>query len=267
MKQLWFIPLLLVSVVSYAATYSGTATGPELDYVHGVTSGIQSQLNAKAPTTTTAVQASIQTESYTAANDTGSANAYAITVSPAPTLSTYSWFSFKAANANTGASTLAVNGGAANNIYKWEGTTPLIGGEIVTGQIVRVIYDGTNFQMQSQSASLGAASRIVGSGLTAGTVYYMSSGGLAAAEANSSSTLPCVCIADTTTTCLYNGVYKFGSSQSWTVGNVLYVSATSAGAIVNVAPSTSTQLVQRIGVALANDTILFTGSLTQITVP
>ena len=188
--------ILLISVYVWATDYNGSATGPELDYVHGVTSAVQTQLNTKllasvftnnsssylrktgsqASTTgvgsdvqsalnlklTTATftsysgakaaKAGIQVEAYTAANDTGTANAYAITVSPAPTLSTYSWFSFKALYANTGASTLAVNGGAAKNIYKYGGTLDLSGGEIQAGQIVRVIYDGTQFQMQSQTA-------------------------------------------------------------------------------------------------------------------
>lgn len=37
--------LLLLPVLLHAADYSGTATGPELDYVHGVTGPVQAQLN------------------------------------------------------------------------------------------------------------------------------------------------------------------------------------------------------------------------------
>ena len=92
----------------------------------------------------------VQQEGYDAADDTGTANTYAITVSPASTLAEYSWFSFKVKNTNNGASTLAVNGGTPYPIKKFGGTTALIGGELVAGQIVRVIFDGTNFQMQSQ---------------------------------------------------------------------------------------------------------------------
>jgi hypothetical protein len=61
--------------------------------------------------------------------------------------------SFLAANTNTAASTLAVNGGTAIAIKKWGGAAALTGGEIVAGQLVRVVFDGTNFQMQSQSGS------------------------------------------------------------------------------------------------------------------
>jgi len=53
---------------------------------------------------------------------------------------------FKAANANTGASTLAVNGLAATAIRKG-GTTALSANDILAGQLVTVQYDGTYFQI------------------------------------------------------------------------------------------------------------------------
>ena len=98
----------------------------------------------------------IQQQSYVYASDTGSANAYAVALSPAPTLVAGSTVVFKAANANTGASTLAVNGGSAIAIKK-SGSTALSGGEISAGQIVAVVYDGTNFQLVGASSSGGAA--------------------------------------------------------------------------------------------------------------
>jgi hypothetical protein len=57
--------LIIISAVSvlcgqaYAADYSGTATGEELDFVHGVTSAIQDQLDAKQATLADAVLAAI----------------------------------------------------------------------------------------------------------------------------------------------------------------------------------------------------------------
>jgi hypothetical protein len=87
----------------------------------------------------------IQQQHYTYANDTGAANAYAVTLTPAPTLQIGSVVVFKAVNANTGASTLAVNGGAAIAIKK-NATVALVSGDIAAGQIITVIYDGTNFQ-------------------------------------------------------------------------------------------------------------------------
>jgi hypothetical protein len=90
----------------------------------------------------------IQQETFVYATDTGTANAYAVALSPAPTLVAGSVVVFKATSANTGASTLAVNGGSAISIKK-SATVALASGDIVAGQIVEVRYDGTNFQLAS----------------------------------------------------------------------------------------------------------------------
>lgn len=91
----------------------------------------------------------VQNQTHVYAQDTGSANAYAITLSPAP--SAYAvgqCFSFKAANENTGVSTLNVNGLGVKTIVK-NGNTSLVSGDITANQIEVVIYDGTNFQLVS----------------------------------------------------------------------------------------------------------------------
>ena len=88
----------------------------------------------------------IQQAAYTYAADTGAANAYVVALSPAPTLAAGSQVVFKATAANTGASTLAVNGGSAIAIKKLA-TAALTGGEILAGQMVRLYFDGTNFQL------------------------------------------------------------------------------------------------------------------------
>ena len=113
----------------------------------------------------------------------------------------------------------------------------------------------------SLSASTGGGFVLVGSGLTAGYAYYQAAGGLTAAKADSASTLPAICIAISTTQCAFSGVWKFSGSQSWTSGNMIYVSDSGAGALVTTAPSTSGHFVQRVGVALANDTIHIMPSL------
>ncbi len=99
-----------------------------------------------------ATKSATQQGTYTYAADTGSANAYAVTLSPAPSIVAGSHVLFKAANANTGASTLAVNGGTATAITK-QGATALASGDIASGQIVEVVFDGTNFQMLAPGAS------------------------------------------------------------------------------------------------------------------
>lgn len=82
--------------------------------------------------------------------DTGSANTYAITPSPAITAyTTGQIFSFKATNANTTASTLNVSSLGVKNIFK-RGSLALVANDIIVGQIVQVEYDGTQFQMLSQ---------------------------------------------------------------------------------------------------------------------
>lgn len=91
----------------------------------------------------------MQQSTWNYAVDTGSANAYAVALAPAPVLQAGLSFQFKAVHANTGASTLAVNGGSAKAITK-SGTTALAGAEISAGQIVHVTYDGTQFQLISQ---------------------------------------------------------------------------------------------------------------------
>lgn len=103
-----------------------------------------------------ATKAGVQDESYTCANDTGSTNAYAISISPAPSVVTYSEFCFKATNANTGASTLAVDGAGAVSIKRKDGT-PVQSGDIPAGGIVSVKYDGTNYQCGACGAGSGGS--------------------------------------------------------------------------------------------------------------
>jgi hypothetical protein len=80
---------------------------------------------------------------------TGSNNAYTINLNPAP--SHYEpgmEIAFKANFANSGNSTLNVNGLGTVNIYK-SVSTALSANDILNGQIVKVIYDGTNFQIMN----------------------------------------------------------------------------------------------------------------------
>lgn len=101
---------------------------------------------------TFALKNGIQQQSYIYSADSGGANAYAVTLSPAPSLVAGSEVCFLAANGNSGASTLAVNGGSAKSIKK-NGSSTLGSGDIASGQIVCAIYDGTNFQLTSPPVS------------------------------------------------------------------------------------------------------------------
>lgn len=84
------------------------------------------------------------------APDTGVANAYVIALSPALTAHVVGMpIHFMAANANTGASTLNVNGLGVKDISK-NFDQPLAAGDIKAGQIITVVWDGVDYQVISQ---------------------------------------------------------------------------------------------------------------------
>ena len=89
----------------------------------------------------------IQSQSVNYAADSGSANAYVVTLSPVPSsLSTGFPVRFKAGNTNTGASTLNVNALGAVAIHRQDGSA-LQAGDITAGQMVYTSFDGTYFQL------------------------------------------------------------------------------------------------------------------------
>lgn len=87
------------------------------------------------------------------ASDTGSADAYAIALSPALSAHVTGMpISFKAANANTGAATLNVDGLGAVAVKKKGGVT-LVAGDIPVDGIAVVAYDGTCYQLLNPASS------------------------------------------------------------------------------------------------------------------
>ena len=100
-----------------------------------------------------ASKSGVQNSTYTYAADAEASDAYAITLTPAPeAYAEGQSFVFKANTANTGASSLNVNGLGAKTLKKLTDQDTETG-DIESGQIITVIHDGTNFQMQSQSAT------------------------------------------------------------------------------------------------------------------
>lgn len=92
-------------------------------------------------------QAQTQVNSYAAA--AGSSNAFTLTTNPSVTsYTTGQMFRFKANHNITGTATLNVGSAGAKTIKKY-GSLNLATDDIVNGQIVEVVYDGTNFQMQN----------------------------------------------------------------------------------------------------------------------
>lgn len=86
---------------------------------------------------------------------TAGGTANAITIAPSPAIAAYAAgqsFEFIASASNTGATTIAVSGLAAKSIKK-NVSEALAAGDITTGQMVKVTYDGTNFQLHDVPVS------------------------------------------------------------------------------------------------------------------
>jgi hypothetical protein len=92
------------------------------------------------------------------------------TLAPAPTAyATGNLFSFVAVATNTGAATINLNSLGAKSITK-SGSTALAAGDIVSGQLYLIEYDGTRFQLINPSSVSGVTSISFGStGLTPST--------------------------------------------------------------------------------------------------
>ena len=102
-------------------------------------------------------QTGLQNGAEKYAVSTGSANAYVVTLSPAPnTLHAGKEIIFNPAFTNTGSATLNVNGLGAKAIYKVGGGVEslLVAGDILNGVLCIVVYDGGEFIMQSPSANI-----------------------------------------------------------------------------------------------------------------
>lgn len=96
---------------------------------------------------------------YNYAADSGAVNAYVVTAASTITSLTAGLsVRFKAANANTGASTLNVNGLGIKAITTIAGAA-LVAGAIPAGGIITVTYDGTAWQMISSTAAFQTAAQ------------------------------------------------------------------------------------------------------------
>jgi hypothetical protein len=108
----------------------------------------------------------VQCGKWTYGADGGAADAIVVTLSPAPSsLVEGLALRIKAANTNTGATTLTVNGLGAKPVVRRDGSA-LIPGDIVAGAVQDYVYDGANFQMPG-AAAIG---RLV---LSANTTLYV----------------------------------------------------------------------------------------------
>lgn len=98
---------------------------------------------------------SMQNESYNYILDTGAADAYVATLSPAVTSYVAGQrISLKIANTNiTATPTVNVNGLGTKTIVR-EGNLPLLISDLITGMIADLRYDGTNYQLLNPASPL-----------------------------------------------------------------------------------------------------------------
>jgi hypothetical protein len=118
-----------------------------------------SNLDADFSTVATAMNDANTYSNY--APDTGSANAYVVTLTGVSTAySAGLRIQFKAGNANTTASTLNVNAQGAKNIT-YQDASAIASGTIAANSIVDVMYDGTQFLLMNDPAG-GTGGDVVG---------------------------------------------------------------------------------------------------------
>ena len=100
-----------------------------------------------------------------------------ITLTPSPAISSYAagqYFSFVSSGANTTNVTVNVSGLGAKAVTK-NGSTALVAGDVPSGALVAIIYDGTQFQLQT-SANLNPLSSITGLGTGVATALAINVG-------------------------------------------------------------------------------------------
>jgi hypothetical protein len=112
--------------------------------------------------------------------ETGSGNTYTVP-NTTPAITSYvagATYTFAPSHNNSGASTFQIGSLGAKAIFKGQ-ITALSGGEIVSGSgaTITVLYDGTQFEMQSQTANGGGSSvPTLPAGVTFMSIYAMNEG-------------------------------------------------------------------------------------------
>ena len=127
-------------------------------FVDGTTPIVAAWLNDVNTTTYTTVPTlpgTIQNSSSQTLSGVSGTNTIVGTLTPA--ITSYvagQTFRFVSAGANTGATTININGLGAKSITK-AGNSPLSGSEIANGAAIQIVYDGTQFQLTSGAGSSG----------------------------------------------------------------------------------------------------------------
>ena len=201
-------------------------------------------LGAGTVATDAAQYGQLQANATTIATVTGTDT---LTGSLTPALTAYATgnlFSFVAANTNTGAATINLNSLGAKSITK-SGTTALVAGDIVSGQIYLIEYDGTRFQLINPTnvgVSLSTANTF-----TATQTFNGSSSTFATTLLDANETVNVVASAPSSTTNFYiqsGGVqyYTSNAANNWTL-NIAFSSGTSLNTALSIGQSVTFTLV------------------------
>jgi len=129
-------------------------------FTSAAASGVNSDITALAALSTPLTPAQGGSYIYAGGTSTGSGNAQVVaSVSPTNfTLAAGKRVTFIAGFSNTAATTLNVSSQGAISVFRRTqlGASASVGGEIVAGQLVEVVYDGTQFQLVGQTYYVGA---------------------------------------------------------------------------------------------------------------
>ena len=174
-------------------------------------------------------------------------------------------FYFLAAGGNTGAVTVNINAIGAKAVKKTDGSA-LISGDILTGAAVQIMYDGTNFQLLSDSNGTNeTVGNLTVTGTTTATGLITANGGVSGALNGSlGATTPSTVVAtDLTTT--GNTILGNASTDTLNVGNGGLIKDAAGNVGVGVTPSAWSATFKPIDVGQAGNGISGNSGTTQIT--
>ena len=165
----------------------------------------------------------IQNQSYTYHADTGTANTYVVTLTPAVTsLVAGLRLSTLIGHTNTGASTLNVNGLGAT-VITTTAIAALSAGQIAAGMIADLEYDGTQFQLLNPVSSGGG-----GVWTASGTDSAVGGDGTSVASGSYS-----LSYGNSTNTTTGNNCYAFGTANNLTGHHTAAFGNTNVGSAAN----------------------------------
>ena len=243
--------------ISTSGTYpSFTIDNTAPDQIVSLTAGTDISISGSYPSFTIASTATGGMQGGTASGT----DTYAVTIAGVTAYNTNDAYAIGFTNANTGASTLNINGLGAVNIAK-NNIVPIIGGDIAANQQFIAIYDGTNFQIlgvapnqmfayitNADSVTINRGQPVYAFGATGDRMTVKRANNTT--EATSSKTVGLVFSSSIAPNqkgyIITQGVVDGINTNAYTAGDTLYVGNT-AGSLTNVLPLAPNHLT-RIGI-------------------